>query len=73
MGNDLFSEVTKLTGLPEELIRAELTKLLEGKGISPDKMTMDCLRSALTDYLHQVEQAIGSASAAAVSTLGPTQ
>lgn len=51
MGNKLFSEVAGLTGLPSDLIHEELALLLEKKGISPDELTMDSLRSALTDYL----------------------
>lgn len=54
MGNDLFSKVTGLTGLPEELIGNELKDLLEKKGISPEECTMDSLRAALEDYLKDV-------------------
>lgn len=54
MGNKLFSEVTELTGLPEELIGAELKTLLANKGVAPEQMTMESLRAALADYLNQV-------------------
>jgi hypothetical protein len=54
MGNKLFSEVTELTGLPEELISEELKSLLERKGVAPEQMTMESLREALADYLTQV-------------------
>jgi len=54
MGNKLFSEITNLTGLPEELIGEELTKLLQLKGIAPEQMTMESLREALSDYLKEV-------------------
>ena len=52
----LFSQVTELTGLPEELIGPELKSLLERKGVSPEQMTLDSLRDALADYLTQVIQ-----------------
>jgi hypothetical protein len=54
MGNKLFSEVTELTGLPEELIGEELKGLLENKGVAPDQMTMESLREALADYLTEL-------------------
>lgn len=54
MGNKLFSEVTELTGLPEELISEELKSLLERKGVAPEQVTMESLREALADYLTQV-------------------
>ena len=54
MGNKLFTKVTGLTGLPEDLIGNELTDLLEKKGISPEECTMDSLRAALQDYLADV-------------------
>lgn len=54
LGNDLFSKVTGLTGLPEDQIGRELRNLLEKKGISPEECTMDSLRSALQDYLNDL-------------------
>lgn len=54
MGNKLFTEVTELTGLPEELISEELKSLLERKGVEPEQLTLESLREALADYLTQV-------------------
>jgi hypothetical protein len=54
MGNKLFSEVTELTGLPEELIGEELKTLLERKGVEPEQLTLESLREALADYLTQM-------------------
>ena len=53
-GNKLFSQVTELTGLPEDLISEELKSLLERKGVAPEQVTMESLREALADYLSQV-------------------
>lgn len=53
-GNALFSQVTELTGLPEDLISEELKSLLERKGVAPEQVTMESLREALADYLSQV-------------------
>jgi hypothetical protein len=53
-GKKLFSEVTGLTGLPEDLISEELKSLLERKGIAPEQMTMESLREALAHYLTEV-------------------
>lgn len=58
-GKKLFSEVTELTGLPEELISEELKSLLERKGVVPEQMTMESLREALADYLTEVITQMG--------------
>lgn len=54
MGNKLFSEVTGLTGLPDELIGTELASLLEEKGLKPEQLTLDQLREVLADYLAEL-------------------
>ena len=54
MGNKLFSQVTNLTGLPDDMISRELIELLENRGISPDNLDMKSLREALADYLADV-------------------
>jgi hypothetical protein len=56
MGNKLFTQVTGLTGLPEELIGPELKSLLERKGVEPEQVTMESLREALADYLNQMAE-----------------
>lgn len=77
-GKKLFSEVTELTGLPEELISEELKSLLERKGVVPEQMTMESLREALADYLTEVitqmehEDEIAESSASA-PIKAPTQ
>ena len=62
MGNKLFSEVTQLTGLPEDLIQDELTKLLADKGVSPQQMTMESLRQAMAAYLEQIQKEMESSA-----------
>lgn len=56
MGNKLFTQVTGLTGLPEDLIGEELKTLLERKGVAPEQVTMESLREALADYLNQMAE-----------------
>jgi len=56
MGNKLFTQVTGMTGLPEELIGEELKSLLERKGVEPEQMTLESLREALADYLNQLAE-----------------
>lgn len=56
MGNKLFTQVTGLTGLPEDLIGDELRALLDKRGIAPENMTMDCLRAVLCDYLEHLAE-----------------
>lgn len=63
MGSLLLEEVTKLTGLPENLVRKELEIILKQKNIDPDNLTLDQLRVVVSAYLRQVMKAIKSASA----------
>ncbi len=67
MGNDLFREVTLLTGLPDELIGEELTQLLESKGVAPNELTLDSLRLAVEEYLKQIDQEINSEKIACIT------
>jgi hypothetical protein len=54
VGNELFNKVTEATGLPKELVEQELGKVLTGKGIAQNEVTLDELRLALADYLREV-------------------
>lgn len=54
MGDELFKQVTDATGLPNELISAELTRLLERSGIDPQAVTLDDLRRVLAEYVQDV-------------------
>ncbi len=51
---DLFKTVVESTDLPEDLIKTELLGLLSGAKINPEALTMEQLRSVLTDYLQDV-------------------
>ncbi len=79
MGNELFREITDLTGLPEDLIGEELKQLLELKGIAPEQMTMESLREALSNYLKEVsvqmedEDRIAETSSACATELLPIE
>lgn len=53
-GNEIFRTITEATGLPEEMIRQELGKILAAKGIARDEVTMEDIRTALADYLREV-------------------
>lgn len=54
MGNELFTEVTDLTGLPKNLISSELVSILGNVGTSPQEMTLEDLRKAMATYLTEV-------------------
>ena len=54
MGNELFKSITEATGLPEDLISKELTRVLSDKGIARNEVTLDDLRDALAGYLREV-------------------
>ncbi len=59
-GNELFQQVITLTGLPEERVSCELTRLLEHAGTCPEQMTMDDLRQAILVFLAEIFQSENS-------------
>ena len=54
MGKELFGTVTAATGLPDELISEELTRLLATAGVRPEDLTIDDLRQILADYVQDI-------------------
>ena len=54
MGNELFEKVVRLSGLPEDIIKKELTEILKKEGIHPDQITEPALRKILMRYLRDV-------------------
>ena len=54
MGNELFTEVADLTGLPKNLISEELVSILEQVGTTPHAVTLEDLRKAMATYLTEV-------------------
>ena len=53
-GNELFREVTALTGLPLPKIEQELQFALAQTGASPESMSLEDLRRAVLCYMIQV-------------------
>lgn len=54
MEEDLFGLVTDATGLPDDLVSNELTRLLQKAGIEREAMTLDDLRQILAEYVQDV-------------------
>ena len=54
MGNALFKKVVQLSGLPQKLIKKELTFILKKIGVQPQKVTEPILRKAMAIYLRDV-------------------
>ncbi|HBQ21723.1 MAG: hypothetical protein A2Z91_03120 [Deltaproteobacteria bacterium GWA2_38_16] len=54
MGKELFDEVVRLSGLPEDIISKELTRILKKSGIPPQKVTEPVLRKAMASYLREI-------------------
>ncbi len=53
-GMDLLNELSTATGLPDELIGEELSRLISGAGKSTENVTLDELREMLGAYLQDV-------------------
>jgi hypothetical protein len=54
MGETLIDELKTSTGLPAELVGAELERLMQAAGLNSASMTLDDLRLILADYLQDV-------------------
>jgi hypothetical protein len=54
MGNALFKQVIKLSGLPPQMMKKELTAILKKIGIKPQKLTETTLRKAAAAYLREI-------------------
>lgn len=53
-GTELLNELTNATGLPDDLIGNELTRLVLTAGKSTDDVSLDDLRDMLATYLQDV-------------------
>lgn len=53
-GMELLNELTTATGLPDELIGNELSRLVLNAGKTTDDVTLDDLRDMLAGYLQDV-------------------
>ncbi len=54
MGEKLLGEITAATGLPEDLVTDELTRLIEAAGLNPQNTTLEDLRRILAEYVQDV-------------------
>lgn len=54
MGNEVFKSLVGATSLPEELVSRELEGLLGKRGVDSNDVTIEDLRSALSEYLKDV-------------------
>ncbi len=54
MGEKLLKEISDSTGLPKDLVDAELVRLLIAAGLDPRQTTLEDLRSILCDYAQDI-------------------
>lgn len=53
-GTELLNELSTATGLPDELIGEELSRLISTAGKSTETVTLDDLRDMLASYLQDI-------------------
>lgn len=58
-GEALIDTLVSLTGVPTELMQAELSQILEISGHNSEDLTLDQLRMSLVTYLEQMHEALG--------------
>ncbi len=54
MGEGLIEELKTSTGLPQDLLGAELERLILAAGLEPQNLTLDDLRAIIAEYLQDV-------------------
>ena len=53
-GNILISQIVSNTGLPEELMTKELSRLVEGAGLETNVVSLEDLRNLLAEYAQEI-------------------
>lgn len=53
-GKTLINEIASNTGLPEDIMKNELGRLIEGAGLDSNIVSLDDLRRVLADYAQEV-------------------
>ncbi len=53
-GNKLISQIASNTGLPEEMMVAELGRLIGSAGLDKDVVSLDDLRRVLAEYAQEI-------------------
>lgn len=54
VGNELYNSVISETGLQNEGIEDEFSKLLQKHSLDPQNLTLEQLREVMTEYLQDV-------------------
>jgi len=54
MGKQLLTTISDATGLPDDLVTTELSRLITAAGKEPSEITLDDLRNILADYVQEV-------------------
>jgi hypothetical protein len=54
MGEKILGEITAATGLPQELVSDELTRLISAAGLTTSELTLEDLRLILSEYVQDV-------------------
>jgi hypothetical protein len=57
-GEELLTQVIRLTGIPSKNIKKELKNILEKKNIDPKDLTLDQLRCVVASYLREIMSGI---------------
>ena len=53
-GDALFNQLVRLTGIPSQAIKRELTTILEKKNIDIKNLTVDQLRIVVASYVREI-------------------
>lgn len=56
-GTELLETFILMTGLPEDLARTEVARMLKKAGCDPESLTLDGLRQAMMLYLEEMSAA----------------
>ena len=54
MGEDLITQIAIATGLPQELVKGELARLIEAAGLRSDKASLEDVRAVLAEFVQDV-------------------
>jgi hypothetical protein len=54
MGDELLMEIIEATGLPVDLVKQELERIVTGAGLDPAQITLEEVREVMANYLGEI-------------------
>lgn len=68
-GRELLETIIELTGLPQDVMKQELSQIISEAGVNKESVTLDELRTVLIQYLESMNEEVMAENAPGIMTL----